>query len=57
MEVVAAVSADVAIAAEELVVGQARFQIKRVDVGHALGADDAIDRDDGCCPVMALVPP
>lgn len=46
MEVVAAVSTNVAVAAEELVVGQARFQIKRVDVGHTLGTDDAVDRDD-----------
>ena len=43
---VAAVSADVAVAAEKLVVGQTRFQIKRVDVGHAFRADDAVDRDD-----------
>ena len=47
MEVVAAIRADVAVTGEELVVGQARLQIKRVDVGHALGADDAVDRDDG----------
>ncbi len=50
MEVIPAVRADVAVAAEELVVGQPRLQIKRVDVGHTLGADDAVDRDDGLLP-------
>ncbi len=50
MDVIPAVRADVAVAAEEFVVGQARLQIKRVDVGHALGANDAVDHDDGLLP-------
>ena len=45
MKMPAAVGADIAIAGKELAVGQARTQIKRVDIGHAPGADDAIDPD------------
>ena len=46
MKMVAAISADVAVANKQLAVGQTGSQIKRVDVGHASGADDAIDPDD-----------
>jgi hypothetical protein len=45
-EKIAAVGADVAVAREQLAVGQAGAQIEGVDVGHAAGADDAVDRDD-----------
>ena len=45
VEIVAAVSAQVAVAGEEFAVGQARFQIEGVDARHALGADDAVDDD------------
>jgi len=47
MEMVAAVGADVAVAGEKLAVGQARLEVEGVDVGHAAGADDAVDGDDG----------
>lgn len=47
VEMVAAVGADVAVAHEQLAVGQPRFQVEGVDIGHALGADDAVDVDDG----------
>jgi hypothetical protein len=46
MELFTAVSADTAITAEQLVVRQTWFKVKRVDTGHALGANDAVDRDD-----------
>ena len=55
-EMVAAIGADVAVAGEELGVGQARAQVKGVDIGHALGADDAVDRDDGLCTRDGVVP-
>src|ERR1035437_1241606 len=42
MELFAAVSADTAITAEQLVVRQTWFKVKRVDTGHALGANDAV---------------
>jgi hypothetical protein len=45
VEMAAAVGADIAVAGEQLAVGQAGLEVKRVDVGHALGADDAVDRD------------
>ena len=45
-EVVAAVGAHIAVTKEKLAVGQAGLELKRVDFGHALGADDAVDRDD-----------
>ena len=47
MEIVAAVSAQVAVAGEQFAVGQTRFQIEGVDTRHALGADDAVDDDFG----------
>ena len=37
----AAVGADVAVAGKELAIGEARLEIKGVDIGNALGADDA----------------
>ena len=41
----AAVGADIAVPSEQLAVGQSRTQIKGIDVGHATGADDAVDAD------------
>ena len=43
MEMPAAVGAHIAVAGEELAVGQAGLEVKRVDAGYALGADDAVD--------------
>ena len=50
METPAAVCADVAVADEELAVGQTGAQVKRIDLGHAPGADDAVDPDDRLQP-------
>ena len=55
VEMAAAVSADIAVANKELAVGQARAQIERVDVGHATGADDAVDVNDGLQPGARVV--
>ena len=46
VKVIAAVGAEVAVARKQLAVGQAWLQVEGVDAGHALGADDAVDRDD-----------
>ena len=45
MEQAATVGADVAVAREQLGVGQAGLEAERVDVGNTLGADDAVDGD------------
>ncbi|MNG16618.1 hypothetical protein D3C84_1005490 [compost metagenome] len=45
VEMAAAVGADVAVAREQLAVGQARTLREGIDARHALGADDAVDRD------------
>jgi hypothetical protein len=53
---IAAVGADVAVAREQLAVGQAGTQVEGVDVGHAAGADDAVDRDDRLLTRDGVVP-
>lgn len=45
MEVAAAVGTYIAVAREQLAVSQARAQVKWVDIGHATGADDAVNAD------------
>ena len=47
MKMLAAVRAHIAVTHKQLAVGQAGFQLKRVDLRHALGANDAVDGDDG----------
>ena len=47
MKMRATVGTHIAITSEQFDVGQPWLQIKRVDVGHTLGADDAIDIDYG----------
>jgi len=47
MEVLAAIGAYIAVAHEKFAIGQAGFKLKRIDLGHALGANDAVDVDDG----------
>ena len=47
VEIVAAVSADISIAGKQFAVGQARLEVKRIDAWHALGANDAVDSNDG----------
>ncbi len=56
VEMVAAISAQVAVAGKQLGIGQPRAQIEGVDVGHALGADDAVDLDDGLLSGDGVVP-
>ena len=45
MKMAPAIGAHIAVTREQLAIGQARTQIKGVDVGHATGADDAVDAD------------
>lgn len=45
VEMPAAVSTDVAVAREQLAVGEPRALGEGIDARHALGADDAVDRD------------
>ena len=44
-KMVATVGAQVAVAGKQLAVGDGGAQIERVDVGHTVGADDGVDRD------------
>jgi hypothetical protein len=46
MEMAAAISANVAVTHEELAVGQAGAQVKRVDARHTFRADDGADVND-----------
>jgi hypothetical protein len=58
VKVITAVGAEIAVAREQLAIGKPWLHIKRADIGHALGADDAVDRDDGLLAredVMATV--
>ena len=55
MKMLAAVGANIAIAHKEFAVGQAGLELKRVDFGHALGADDAVDNDDGLLTCHGVV--
>jgi len=45
MESATAIGAHTAVSRKQFGIGQARTQIKRVDAGHTLGADDAVDGD------------
>ena len=56
MEMVTTVSADVAVTGEELAIGQARFEIEGIDVGHTARANNAVDRDDGLLTGDGVVP-
>ena len=47
MKMLAAVGTHIAVTHKELAIGQAGFEFKRVDFGHALGANNAVDGDDG----------
>ena len=53
-----AVCAQIAVARKQFAIGQARAQAEWADVGHALGADDAVDSDDrllaGACVEAAM---
>ena len=46
MKMAAAIRAHIAVTHKQLAVGQARFEFKRVDFWHALGANDAVDGND-----------
>lgn len=56
VEMAAAVGAHIAVADEELGVGQAGAQVEGVDVGHTARADDAVDLDDGLAARGSVVP-
>ena len=56
VEMTATVSADVAVSHEEFAVGQAGAQVKGVDLGHALGADDGADMNDALLAGDGVVP-
>ena len=45
-KMITTVGADIAVTRKQLAVGQAGAQVERVNIGHALGADDAVDGDD-----------
>ena len=45
IEVCTAVGADIAVTGKELAVGKPRLHVEGVDIGHALGANDAVDRN------------
>ena len=45
VEIIAAISAQVAVTGKQFAVGQTRFQIKGVDARHAFGTDDAVDNN------------
>ena len=51
-----AIRADVAIPGEQLAVGQARLEVEGIDVGHALGANDAVDGDDRLLAGLGVMP-
>ena len=58
VKMVAAVGADIAVAGKQFPVGQSWAQFKGVDIGHAFGANDAVDGDDGllaCDGVVAAM--
>ena len=57
VELVAAIGADIAVTGEQLAVGEPGLQMKRIDVGHALGANDAVDGDDGLHAGERVMPP
>ena len=46
VKMAAAIGAYIAVAHEQLAIGQPWAQIKGVDIGHATGADDAVYADD-----------
>ena len=56
VEMVAAVGTHIAVAGEEFGVCEAGPQVKRVDVWHTPGADDAVAGDDGLHPRDRVVP-
>jgi len=58
MKMVTTVSADIAVTRKQLGVGQSGLEAERIDVGDALGPDDAVHDDDrllaGHCVVTAV---
>lgn len=46
VELAPAVRTDAAVARKQLAVCEARQQLMRVDIGHALGANDGVDVND-----------
>lgn len=56
VETPTAVGAHIAVAGKELAVGQAGLELERVDAGHPLGADDAVDGDHRLLTRYGVVP-
>ena len=56
VKVPAAVGTHIAVAGKELAVGQAGLELERIDAGHALGADDAVDSDHRLLTRDGVVP-
>ena len=55
MKMLATVRAYIAVAYKQLAIGQAGLEFKRVDFGHTLGANDAVDGDDGLVASNSVV--
>ena len=56
MKMIAAIRTDVTVSGEEFAIGQPRLHLKRVDLGHTTGADDAVHGDDGLHARDGIVP-
>ena len=46
LKMVAAIGANIAVSRKQLCIGEAGLELEGVDVGHAFGANNAVDRDD-----------
>ncbi len=47
MKMLTTIGANIAVASKQFDIGQPRLQVERIDVGYALGANNAVDMDDG----------
>ena len=56
MKMHTAVGAYIAVSRKQLDIGQTRLQVKRVDIGYPLGANNAVDGNDGLITCDRIVP-
>jgi hypothetical protein len=56
MKVFAAISTNITIAGKQLAIGQAGLQVEWIDIRDTLGADDAVDRNNGLLAGYGIVP-
>lgn len=56
VEMPAAICTHIAVARKQLAVGQAGLEVERIDAGHALGANDAVDGDHRLLTRDGVVP-